>query len=71
MVMACAASLSELQVSDALNPRREGWIHGLMFRHIRHCGCVVPTAVAKAVEVEIRAALPADARIEFMRPEET
>ena len=68
MVMACADSLSELQVRDALNPHREAWLHNLMFKHIRHCGCVVPTGVAKAIEVEMGTALPADAHIKFTRP---
>ena len=65
MIMACAESLNDLQIKDALNPRREGWIHNLMFKHIRHCGCPVPTAVAKAIEVEMGAALPKDAHIRF------
>jgi hypothetical protein len=65
MVMACAADLNELLVKDALNPRRDGWVHKLMFKHIRHAGCPVPTAVAKALEVELGAALPRDAHIGF------
>ncbi|MFC2009119.1 DUF6951 family protein [Chloroflexota bacterium] len=69
MVMACTESLNELQARDALNPRREGWVHKLMFKHIRHAGCPVPTGVAKAVEVEMGAALPADAYIRFLEPE--
>ena len=65
MVMACAESLDELQIKDALNPRRDGWVHKLMFKHIRHAGCPLPTAVAKALEVELGAALPRDAHIRF------
>jgi len=65
MVMACAEDLNELHIKDALNPRRDGWVHNLMFKHIRHAGCPVPTAVAKALEVELGAALPKDAHIRF------
>ena len=65
MVMACAECLNELQIKDALNPRRDGWVHKLMFTHIRHAGCPVPTAVAKALEIELGAALPKDAHIRF------
>jgi hypothetical protein len=68
MIVACAESLNELQVRDALNPRRDGWIHNLMFKHIRHAGCPVPSGVAKAIEVEMGAALPGDAHVRFTNP---
>jgi len=68
MVMACTQDLEKVTWKDALNPRSEDWLYRVMFRHIRHCGCLVPAAVAKAIEVEIGAALPGNAHLKFRTP---
>jgi len=65
MVMSCAALVADIEWAKALNPRSSQWIHAVMFTYIRHCGCIVPSAVAKAMEVEVGASLPKNARIEF------
>jgi hypothetical protein len=67
MVAACREPLQDLSWKSALRPREEGSVQSLMFRHIRHSGCPVISAVAKAVEVELGAALPADAHIRFVK----
>lgn len=68
MVMSCNPLISEVSWAPALNPRSTQWLHATMFTRIRHCGCLVPSAVARAIEVEIGASLPKDARIEYVSP---
>lgn len=66
MVSECAEALQCIPWKAALDPRQSDSLHNRMFRHIRHTGCPVVAAVAKAIEVEIGAALPADAHILFV-----
>ncbi len=51
--------------SEALSPRNPNSVHAVMFQVIKHAGCPVPTAVAKAIEVEVGVALPRDVSISF------
>ena len=67
MVSACAASLSSFDWRSALDLRQDESLPHVMSRHIRHTGCPVVAAVAKAVEVEVGAYLPLDAHIRFAR----
>ena len=48
---------------EALSPHNPNSVHAVMFRVIKHAGCPAPTAVAKAIEVEVGAALPRDVSI--------
>ena len=50
---------------EALSPRNPNSVHAVMFQVIKHAGCPVPTAVAKAIEVEAGVALPRDVSITF------
>ncbi len=50
---------------EALNPRNPNSVHAVMFQVIKHAGCPVPAAVAKAIEVEVGVALPRDVSISF------
>jgi len=65
MVTSCIAALKSIQLKEALDPKADGWLYRVMFEHIRHAGCIVPAAVAKAIEVEVGAALPRDAHLVF------
>ena len=50
---------------EALSPRNPNSVHTVMFQVIKHAGCPVPAAVAKAIEVEVGVALPRDVSICF------
>ena len=50
---------------EALSPGNPNSVYAVMFQVIKHAGCPVPTAVAKAIEVEVGAALPRDVSICF------
>ncbi len=50
---------------EALSPRSPNSVHAVMFQVIKHAGCPVPTAVAKAIEVEVGVALPQDVNNRF------
>jgi len=50
---------------EALSPHNPNSVHAVMFQVIKHAGCPVPTAVAKAIEVEVGVALPRDVSIRF------
>jgi len=68
MIMSCAPLLLDLRWAQALKPQTGEWLHAVMFTRIRHCGCLVPSAVARAIEVEVGASLARKASIEFIDP---
>ncbi len=68
MVLSCGPLLAELRWARALNPQTAEWLYEVMFTRIRHCGCLVPSAVARAIEVEVGASLAKKASIESIDP---
>lgn len=67
MIAACRPILKRVAWRDALDSRSESCLQKLFAAHVRHTGCIVPAAVAKAIEIEIGAALPRDVHVAFQR----
>ncbi|MDP2917562.1 MAG: hypothetical protein Q8O16_06510 [Dehalococcoidia bacterium] len=65
MIKALGAELAELDWREALGKPSESPVYKCAFRHIKHTACPLPSAVLKAVEVEVGAALPRDVVFHF------
>jgi hypothetical protein len=65
MVASLGSQLSELDSRHALRSHGRSAVYECAFRQLRHVACPVPTAVLKAIEVELGAALPRDVSIRF------
>ncbi len=69
MCMAMNPELSNLKVKgkdhQVLRNIVDSAVYQSASRHLRHTGCVVPSAIIKAIEVEIGTALPKDVNIKF------
>ncbi len=63
MVSSMNADLSNVDWREALHSLQGSLIYTVASQHISHAACPVPSAVIKAVEVEIGAALPRDVTI--------
>ncbi|HSB88990.1 MAG TPA: hypothetical protein VLD63_03075 [Anaerolineales bacterium] len=55
---------------EVFRPMNESAVYRSASAHIRHTACPIPSAILKAIEVEVGAALPQDVTIHF-RPRGT
>jgi len=65
MVTSLGFHLSELDTRDALRSHGRSAVYEHAFQQLKHIACPVPTAILKAIEVELGAALPRDVSIRF------
>lgn len=54
--------------NGVFRPMAESEIYRIATRHINHPACPIPSAILKAIEVELGIALPRDVRIHFEAP---
>ncbi|MBE9513967.1 MAG: hypothetical protein KAX25_04240 [Dehalococcoidia bacterium] len=71
MLAQMGAHLSELDWRDALKAQDASLVQEYASQHIKHVACPVPTAILKAIEVEVGVALPRDVSIQFDTSSET
>jgi hypothetical protein len=78
----CVRLRSDCEQIAAMNPdlAQLGWRRGVFCKiaesriyqsaaqHVKHAACPVPSAILKAIEVEVGIALPRDVRIHFEMP---
>lgn len=71
-VMAMNADLTNLQWKgkghEVFGRLAESAVYRSASEHIRHTACPVPSAILKAIEVEVGAAVPADVTFVFVPP---
>ena len=65
MVSEMNSQLGELEWQDALEPLADSPVYKSTLEHIKHPACPVLVAIVKAIEVEVRVALPRDVVIRF------
>ena len=68
MVREVNGQLGEIEWQDALASLVNSQICKSAFKCIKHLACPVPTAIVKAIEVEVGVALPRDVSIRFETP---
>ena len=68
MVREVNSQLGEVEWQDALETSVNSQIYKSAFKCIKHPACPVPTAIVKAIEVEVGVALPGDVSIRFETP---
>ncbi len=65
-IQAMSPDLTELEMRQTLFAKLiDSPVFQSASRHVRHVACPVPTAILKAIEVELRMALPTDIVIHF------
>ena len=69
VVSEMGGQLQEVDWLDALRSAANSPVYSCAFQHIKHAACPVPSAILKAIEVEVGAALPRDVSIRFETPE--
>lgn len=65
MVSKMGEELRDINWRDALNQREDCPLYKSLQQHIKHVACPIPTAILKAIEVEVGLALPGDVVIRF------
>jgi hypothetical protein len=65
MVVSMDGQLQDLGWLEALAPPTDSAVWQCACQHLKHPACPVPTAILKAIEVELDLALPKDVVIHF------
>lgn len=65
-VEAFAAAIALIPWKRAFGRMCDTVVYQAASRHLRHATCPIPMAVIKAIEVEVRAALPRDVALRFV-----
>ena len=65
MLSEMGSQLEELDWRDALRPQGNSPVCNAVFKHTEHAACPVPSAILKAIEVEVGMALPRDVSVRF------
>ena len=69
MVASMNGQLQDLEWLEVLGPPTDSAVWDCACEHLKHPSCPVPTAILKAIEVELELALPKDVVIHFDDPE--
>lgn len=69
MVASMNGQLQDLEWLEVLGPPTDSAVWDCACEHLKHPSCPVPTAILKAIEVELELALPKDVVIHFEDPE--
>lgn len=69
MVESMNGQLQDLEWLEVLGPPTDSAVWDCACEHLKHPSCPVPTAILKAIEVELELALPKDVVIHFDDPE--
>ena len=68
MLNAMNPELYELDLRPAMKSLADSLVYRIAARHSCHVACPVPSAILKAIEVQLGAALPRDVAIRFEAP---